>query len=134
MGGCESACTTTPDLYLWAIHPGAVPTLPPTGGPDRLASAFARARGCARGASLELKNPGGESSRSVFGWVHGIDDASFPSTFAEGRTMTLALPKPIAAYFTADSIGSDAVARCFTENAVVKDEGHTDAGRVAIKK
>jgi hypothetical protein len=48
--------------------------------------------------------------------------------------MTLELPESIAAYFTADQGSSQAVARCFTENAVVKDEGHTYNGRAAIKK
>ena len=48
--------------------------------------------------------------------------------------MTLDLPKPIAAYFTADQGDSEAVAQCFTNNAVVKDEGHTHRGRAAIKK
>jgi hypothetical protein len=48
--------------------------------------------------------------------------------------MTLDLPEPIAAYFTADKGDSDAVSQCFTENAVVKDEGHTYNGRAAIKK
>ena len=48
--------------------------------------------------------------------------------------MTLTLAKPIAAYFTADEVGSEAVSQCFTENAVVKDEGHTYQGRAAIKK
>jgi len=48
--------------------------------------------------------------------------------------MTLDLPKPIASYFTADSQDSEAVAECFTDNAVVKDEGHTHHGRAAIKK
>ena len=48
--------------------------------------------------------------------------------------MTLNLPKPIAAYFTADKADSDAVSMCFTENALVKDEGHTYQGRAAIKK
>jgi hypothetical protein len=46
--------------------------------------------------------------------------------------MTLNLPKPIAAYFSADTDGSEAVAQCFTENAVVKDEGHTYQGKAAI--
>jgi SnoaL-like domain len=46
--------------------------------------------------------------------------------------MTLDLPKPIAAYFTADKDDSVAVAQCFTENAVVTDEGHTHRGRAAI--
>ena len=48
--------------------------------------------------------------------------------------MTLDLPKPIAAYFTADKAGAEVVSQCFTENAVVKDEGHTYNGRAAIKK
>ena len=48
--------------------------------------------------------------------------------------MTLELPKPVAAYFTADQVDGDAVARCFTDNAVVKDEGHTHIGVAAIKK
>jgi hypothetical protein len=48
--------------------------------------------------------------------------------------MTLDLPESIAAYFTADQGDSDAVSQCFTENAVVKDEGRTYNGRAAIKK
>jgi hypothetical protein len=48
--------------------------------------------------------------------------------------MTLNLPKPIAAYFVADRDDSEDIAQCFTENAVVKDEGHTYQGRAAIKK
>jgi hypothetical protein len=48
--------------------------------------------------------------------------------------MTLDLPKPIAAYFTADNGDGEAVAECFTENAVVKDEGRTHRGRAAIKR
>lgn len=48
--------------------------------------------------------------------------------------MTLNLPNPVAAYFTADAGDCEAVSRCFTENAVVQDEGHTYNGRAAIKK
>ena len=48
--------------------------------------------------------------------------------------MTLNLPKPVAAYFTADKADSEAVSRCFTDHAAVKDEGHTYNGRAAIKK
>ena len=48
--------------------------------------------------------------------------------------MLLALPEPIAAYLAADQQDSEAVARCFTETAVVKDEGHTYRGRDAIKQ
>jgi hypothetical protein len=48
--------------------------------------------------------------------------------------MTLDLPEPIAAYFTADKDDSDAISQCFTENAVVKDEGRTYNGRAAIKE
>jgi ketosteroid isomerase-like protein len=48
--------------------------------------------------------------------------------------MTLAMPQPVAAYFAADREDAEAVARCFTEDAVVKDEGHTYRGRAAIKQ
>jgi hypothetical protein len=47
--------------------------------------------------------------------------------------MTLQLPKPVAAYFTADTSDGEAVSRCFTDDAVVKDEGHTHTGRNAIR-
>jgi len=49
-------------------------------------------------------------------------------------TRTLNLPKPVAAYFIADEVDGEAVSQCFTENAVVKDEGHTHRGRAAIKQ
>ena len=48
--------------------------------------------------------------------------------------MTLDLPTPVANYFSADTSDSEAVAQCFTENAVVKDEGRTYEGRAAIKQ
>lgn len=48
--------------------------------------------------------------------------------------MTLKMPKPVAAYFAADRANGEAVSRCFAENAVVKDEGHTYHGRAAINK
>lgn len=44
------------------------------------------------------------------------------------------LPEPIAAYFTADRQDGEAVARCFTSDAMVKDESHTYVGRDTIKK
>ncbi|MET0533270.1 MAG: nuclear transport factor 2 family protein [Steroidobacter sp.] len=46
----------------------------------------------------------------------------------------LDLPKPIANYFAADRIGGDALARCFTAEGVVKDEGHVHKGAAAIKQ
>lgn len=47
---------------------------------------------------------------------------------------TLSLPEPIAAYFAADRQKStEAIARCFTAQAVVKDEGLTHVGIDAIK-
>ena len=46
--------------------------------------------------------------------------------------MPIALPAPIAAYFAADRADGEAIARCFTEDAEVKDEGQTYAGRPAI--
>lgn len=48
---------------------------------------------------------------------------------------TLNFPEPIAAYFDADKRGDAAgVARCFTQEAVVKDEGERHSGRAAIQK
>lgn len=44
----------------------------------------------------------------------------------------LDLPEPIAAYFDADRQDGQAVARCFTREGVVRDEGHTHAGPDAI--
>jgi hypothetical protein len=49
-------------------------------------------------------------------------------------TKSLSLPKPIAAYFAADGGDGDAVSRCFTESAIVKDEERNYQGRAAIKK
>ena len=48
--------------------------------------------------------------------------------------MTLDLPEPVAAYFAADKEGGEAIARYFTEAAVVKDEGRTYCGRAAIRQ
>jgi len=48
--------------------------------------------------------------------------------------MTLNLPKPVAAYFATDKQDAEAVAQCFTETALVTDEGHTYRGRAAIKQ
>src|SRR6266571_4880143 len=45
----------------------------------------------------------------------------------------LILPEPIAAYFDADKRDVEAVARCFTQQAIVKDEGQTHSGLEAIK-
>ncbi|GGC81211.1 nuclear transport factor 2 family protein [Chelatococcus reniformis] len=48
--------------------------------------------------------------------------------------MSLDLPAPVAAYFAADKVADGAIAMCFTDEAVVKDEGHAHAGRAAIAK
>lgn len=48
--------------------------------------------------------------------------------------MSIYLPGPIAAYFTADRQDAEALVRCFTDTAVVKDEGHTYTGLDAIKQ
>jgi SnoaL-like domain len=47
---------------------------------------------------------------------------------------SLDLPRPIANYFAADEDGAETLSQCFTEDAVVKDEGHTYKGRAAIKE
>ena len=46
----------------------------------------------------------------------------------------LVLPEPIAAYFAAGKGDATTLARCFTSDAVVKDEGHTHSGLPAIVK
>jgi len=48
--------------------------------------------------------------------------------------MTFDLPEPIAAYFAADRLDSEAVAQCFTKDAVVKDEGRLHTGRASIRQ
>jgi len=49
--------------------------------------------------------------------------------------MTLSLPEPIASYFAADKAGdSSALARCFTADGVVRDEGGTFTGFAAIQQ
>lgn len=48
--------------------------------------------------------------------------------------MTLALPKPILAYFAADREGGAAAARCFTPDGVVRDESREHVGREAIRR
>ena len=49
--------------------------------------------------------------------------------------MTLSLPEPIANYFAADMAGdSSALARCFTAEGVVRDEGGTFTGIAAIQQ
>ena len=47
---------------------------------------------------------------------------------------SLDLPKPIANYFEADEAGAETLSQCFTEDAVVRDEGQTYNGRAAIKE
>jgi hypothetical protein len=47
--------------------------------------------------------------------------------------MSTALPAPIARYFATDRNDSDALASCFTEDAVVTDEGRTHTGRAAVR-
>jgi hypothetical protein len=48
--------------------------------------------------------------------------------------MTINLPEPVAAYFAADKVGGEAVAFCFTNDAVVKDEGHVYTGLESIRQ
>jgi hypothetical protein len=43
------------------------------------------------------------------------------------------LPPPVSAYFAADAASAEQLAHCFTETAVVKDEGHRHVGRDAIR-
>ena len=48
--------------------------------------------------------------------------------------MSIELSRPLATYFAADRQDAEAVAGCFTKDAVVTDEGHTYYGRSAIKQ
>ncbi len=45
----------------------------------------------------------------------------------------LNLPEPVAAYFEADRCDGPSVARCFTNDGVVIDEGKTHVGLAAIE-
>ncbi len=45
----------------------------------------------------------------------------------------LTLPGPIAAYFQIDAHAGETITHCFTEHAIVEDEGRTHAGHAAIK-
>jgi len=49
-------------------------------------------------------------------------------------TNQVILPEPVIAYFAADRRDSEAIAQCFTQDAAVKDEGHTYTGVMAIKR
>ncbi|WBH16841.1 nuclear transport factor 2 family protein [Sphingomonas radiodurans] len=49
--------------------------------------------------------------------------------------MEIELPDPIARYFAADQVSdAAAVASCFTDDAVVKDEGNAYVGKDAIRQ
>ena len=49
--------------------------------------------------------------------------------------MSIELPKPVAAYFAAESAGdAGALARCFASDGVVHDEGGSFTGRAAIER
>ena len=49
--------------------------------------------------------------------------------------MSIELPTPIAIYIAAENRGdADAMAKCFAEDAVVRDEGRTIEGLAAIKR
>lgn len=49
--------------------------------------------------------------------------------------MTIELPEAIARYFATDKKGNaQAISQCFTQNAVVVDEGNTYEGREAIRQ
>ena len=48
--------------------------------------------------------------------------------------MTFAVAKPVAAYLAAETAkDADAISRCFTEDAIVRDDGLDYRGRDAIR-
>lgn len=48
--------------------------------------------------------------------------------------MALEMPKPIQSYFDADKSDGQSIVPCFTEDAVVRDEGKTYMGHDAIRR
>ena len=49
--------------------------------------------------------------------------------------MILDMPKPIACYIAAENRGdADALAQCFADDAIVRDEGRTVRGNAAIRQ
>lgn len=48
--------------------------------------------------------------------------------------MPLELPGPVATYFAADKADGEAIVRCFTDDAIVKDEGRTHVGSAEIRR
>jgi len=53
----------------------------------------------------------------------------------ESRSDVISLPKPIASYFGAEKAeDASALARCFADEGVVRDEGGTFTGRTAIER
>jgi hypothetical protein len=59
---------------------------------------------------------------------------SFGEQHSQETKMTITLPKPIAAYFEADTNDGAAIGQCFAENAIVIDERQTHTGRDAIRQ
>src|SRR5262249_40584205 len=56
-----------------------------------------------------------------------------PAT-TETKMTDLKLPEPIAAYFAASCHDVEALVRCFTNDAVAKDDGHSYVGLAAIRR
>lgn len=59
---------------------------------------------------------------------------SIPVSIPMPTPVSITLPAPVAAYFAADQGDGDAVALCFTEDAVVRDERRAHSGRAAIRR
>jgi hypothetical protein len=77
-----------------------------------------------------------ESVAPSFWLINLHRDGATPSLRGpeENRRMSLKVPKPIAAYFAADRGDSATFAQCFTEDAIVRDEGQTYEGLAAIRQ
>jgi aryl-alcohol dehydrogenase-like predicted oxidoreductase len=97
------------------------------------------ARAAGAGQRGHARLPARHAAPAVHRPIHrrrrGIADAHMVTqTQPRGSPMNITLPEPIAAYFASDKLDAAAVARCFTNNAVVKDEGRTHIGLSAIKQ
>src|SRR2546430_14744056 len=77
---------------------------------------------------LSPSGPGDEAQyllrRPSLGTVYVGNGCQRDESLGARATMPIALPGPIAAYFAAEGAGdAEALARCFAEHSVVRDEG-----------
>src|SRR6185503_7157565 len=83
--------------------------------------------GTSLGHALNLRLAFLDGKMEVLSWPH--------EPLGGRATMSIALAGPVAAYFAAEKVGdADALARCFAEHGVVRDEGGVFTGVTAIRE